>query len=219
MCSETLSLEAACEALRKGRIVIFPTETFYGIGCNAMDPDAVGAVFSAKKRSLSLPLPVVVYGRDQLDQLVSVVPDAAIPLMEAFWPGPLSIVFPARGEVPDLLTANAGRVAVRCSSHPAVIALCETSGLVLVASSANLSGFPPVTAPEDLDPELVAAAAGVFVAGPVPAGGLPSTVVDILETREGAVVRILRKGAVSEEEIRAAGFQTEDCTLAPDVMC
>ena len=216
---QPLSLEAACEALRQGQLIIFPTETFYGIGCNAMDPDAVGAVFSSKKRALSLPLPVVVGGRGQLADLITHEPETASKLMDTFWPGPLSIVFPAKDEVPDLLTANAGRVAVRCSSHPAVVALCEASGLVLVASSANLSGTPPVNDPDELDPALVQSTAGVFIAGPKPSGDLPSTVVDTQETREGPVVRILRKGVISEEQIRAAGFVVEDCTLSPDAVC
>lgn len=219
MYSEPLSLEDACHALRHGKLVIFPTETFYGIGCNAMDPDAVGSIFSAKRRALSLPLPVVVYGREQLAEFVSVISETALGLMDAFWPGPLSLVLPALDEVPDLLTANVGRVAVRCSPHPAVIALCQTSGLVLVASSANISGNPPVNRAEDLDPELAACAAGIFVAGPPPVGDLPSTVVDIQETREGAVVRILRKGAISEEQLQEAGFKVNDCTVEPDVVC
>jgi L-threonylcarbamoyladenylate synthase len=109
--------------------------------------------------------------------------------------------------VPDLLTANAGRVAVRCSPHPAVIALCEASGFLLVASSANTSGQLPASTPEDLDPELLHNVAGVFVAGPPPAGGLPSTVVDISVERAGDVVRILRQGAVSEQDLLDAGFQ------------
>ena len=219
MYSEPLSLDDACHALRHGKLVIFPTETFYGIGCNAMDPDAVGSIFSAKHRALSLPLPVVVYGREQLAEFVSVVSETASRLMDVFWPGPLSLVLPALDEVPDLLTANAGRVAVRCSPHPAVIALCETSGLVLVASSANISGNPPVSRAEELEPELVASAAGIFVAGPSPEGDLPSTVVDIQEGRDGSIVRILRKGAVTEEQLREAGFMVDDCSTNPELLC
>lgn len=212
MLSQSLSLEEACQALLDGQVIIFPTETFYGIGCNAMNPDAVGSVFSIKKRDLDLPLPVVVAGKEQVEALSYSISDTALKLMESFWPGPLSIVLPAREEVPDLLTANAARVAVRCSPHPAVIALCETSGLLLVASSANISGNPPAESPEDLDQGLLEKVAGVFVAGPPPAGGQPSTVVDVGVSRKGEeVVRILRKGVISEEELRDAGFEIFLC--------
>ncbi|MDR1359591.1 MAG: threonylcarbamoyl-AMP synthase [Deltaproteobacteria bacterium] len=203
---QILSLEASCEALRRGSLLIFPTETFYGLGCNALDPDAVGAVFSLKKRALCLPLPLVLSRRERLEALVEDIPPAASELMDKFWPGPLSFVLPAREDVPDLLTANSRRLAVRCSSHPAVIALCEMSGFVLVASSANISGNPPVCAPEMLDPELTAGVAGVFVAGPPPAGGLPSTVLEIRQQRGGAVIHILRPGAVSAATLAQTGL-------------
>jgi L-threonylcarbamoyladenylate synthase len=211
-----LSLESACEALRQGRLIVFPTETFYGIGCNAMNPDAVGAVFSVKRRDLSLPLPLAISRREQLESLVTEISPEAARLMGRFWPGPLSIVLPARDDVPDLLTANPRRLAVRCSSHPAVIALCELSGCVLVASSANISGNPPVCLPETLDAELTAGVAGVFVAGPVPAGGLPSTVVEVRNQREGAVIRVLRAGAVPAEALLQTGLPVELPGRAPE---
>jgi L-threonylcarbamoyladenylate synthase len=216
MAPQLLSLESACEALRQGRLIIFPTETFYGVGCNAMNPDAVGAVFSVKKRALSLPLPLVISRREQLEDLVTDVSPAASRLMDEFWPGPLSFVLPARDEVPDLLTANSRRLAVRCSSHPAVIALCEMSGLILVASSANISGNPPARVPERLDPELTAGVAGVFVAGPTPAGELPSTVLDVREGRSGTVVHILREGAIPAETFSRMGFSVQRSGPGPE---
>ena len=213
-----LSLESACEALRQGGLIVFPTETFYGIGCNAMDPDAVGAVFSVKRRDLCLPLPLVISRREQLGTLVTEVPAEASRLMDIFWPGPLSLVLPARDDVPDLLTANPRRLAVRCSSHPAVIAMCEMSGCVLVASSANIIGKPPVCLPEMLDAELTAGVAGIFVAGPVPAGGLPSTVVDVRKQRGGAVIRVLRAGAVPAEALLQTGLPVELPGGAPEAL-
>ena len=206
----SLTLDSACAALKQGQVVIFPTETFYGLGCDAMNADAVGSVFSVKKRALSMPLPVVIGSRDQLPRVAAHVPDVANSLMDAFWPGPLSIILPANLEVPDLLTANAGRIAVRFSPHPAVLQLCEATGMVLVASSANISGTPSVARTEDLDPELLHAVAGVYVAGPAPAGGMPSTVVDVIEGRSGSVVRILRTGAITAEALENAGFTVQD---------
>jgi len=202
----SLHLDDACTAFAQGKLVVFPTETFFALGCDAMNPDAVGAVFSIKKRSLSMPLPVVIADRQDLSRIAVYVPGAASSLMDAFWPGSLSIVLPARPEVPELLTANAGRIAVRFSPHPAVLALCRASGRILAASSANISGEASVSSPENLPPEIVQGIAGIYMQDPLPDGKLPSTVVDILEKRDGPIVRILRPGAVSSVDMRAAGF-------------
>ena len=205
-----LSLEAACEAIALGKVILFPTETFYGLGCDAMNADAVGAVFSIKKRSLSMPLPVVIGAREKLASVAAHVAPLAEKLMDAFWPGPLSIVMPANPEVPDLLTANAGRIAVRFSPHTAVLQLCQATDKVLVASSANLSGAPSVARPEEIDLELLRNSAGIFAVGPDPIGGLPSTVVDVVEGRDTSYVRVLRQGAISLQDLESAGFSVSD---------
>lgn len=202
-----LSLKDACKAVLNGSLVIFPTETFFAVGCDAMNPDAVGSVFSIKKRALNMPLPVVIGSRDYLNRITAYVTNDAVQLMDAFWPGPLSIVLPANPEVPELLTANAGRIAVRFSPHPAVLSLCEATNRVLVASSANLSGQPSAWDFEGLDLSILAGASGVYMEEPLPEGRLPSTVVDIVEKRDKAVIRILRPGAVTMESIQAAGFE------------
>lgn len=205
----SLTLQQACTALRAGKAVIYPTETFYGIGCNALDADAVGAIFELKKRELSLPLPVIIADRDQLVRVVAYVPETAERLMELFWPGPLSIVFPALPEVPDLLTANKGQLAVRCSPHPAAVRLCRETGMVLVASSANVSGEAPVADVRALSPGMLAGVTGIYDEAPAPRGGAPSTVVDIVPRWGKEVVRIRRAGAVSEEALTNAGFLIE----------
>ncbi len=207
-----LSLEAACRAIRSGRPIVFPTETFYGIGCDAMNADAVGAVFTAKRRPTAMPMPVVLSSRKYLPRVAAHVPKAAVRLMDIFWPGPLSILFPAVDDVPDLLCGNSGRVAVRCSSHPAPTALCEASDRILVASSANVSGFEPVASMEELSAELLSSTAGIFLSGPAPTGGKPSTVVDVRDEKAGTVVRIMREGAVSEDALRNAGFIVDSVT-------
>ena len=205
-------------ALEAGEVILFPTETFYALGCDALNPDAVGKLFSLKKRPLSLPLPVVIGSPDMLDGLARGITELDRALMEAFWPGPLSVVLPANKSVPDLLTANMGRVAVRISPHPAVLALCRITGRVLVASSANVSGDPPAARPEELPDVLLDGVAGVFSLGPEPEGGLPSTIVD---TRQQAgkgkdgpkgTVRILRQGAVSIDAILDKGFSVLDAS-------
>ncbi len=206
----TLTLEEACAALRDGLAVIYPTETFFALGCDALNPDAVGRIFSIKRRALNLPLPVIISRRDDLDKLIAYVPEAAAKLMDAFWPGPLSIVLPARPEVPDLLTAGVGRLAVRFSPHPAPAALRNGCGILLSASSANLSGEPSVSDAAALCSEMHSGVAGIFEAGPAPAGGLPSTVLDVVDGPQGPLVRILRPGAVNAESIRRAGFKVRE---------
>lgn len=205
-----LTFEVACDAIVQGKVVLFPTETFYGLGCDAMNPDAVGAVFSLKKRALSLPLPVVIGAREKLAAVVSHIPPLAETLMDTFWPGPLSIVMPAKPEVPDLVVAHAGRIAVRFSPHPATLHLCQATDKVLVASSANLSGSPPVSRPEDIDPALWGNSAGIYAAGPEPAGGLPSTVVDVVQEHKKSCIRVLRQGAISLQALKGAGFNVSD---------
>ncbi len=209
MNAHQLTLDAACEALRAGKVIVFPTETFFGLGCDAMNPDAVGRVFSVKKRALTMPLPVVMAARSQLARVAARVPEAAAALMDRFWPGPLSIVLPAHDEVPDLLTANAGRIAVRLSPHPAVRELCAASEMVLVASSANVSGEASASRAEELSPGLLAGVAGLYVSGPAPEGRGPSTVVDVVQGRDGEVVRILREGVIPRAAMEEAGFAVE----------
>ena len=202
-----LTLTEARDALLAGRLLLYPTETLYGLGCDALNPDAAAGVFYVKRRSLRLPLPVVVNSPEMLERAAYTSP-AARRLMDAFWPGPLTIVLPARKEVPDLLTGRMRRVAVRFSPHPAARELCRVLGGPIVASSANISGMPAVAKREELDPELIAGVAGLYASGSEPAGGLPSTVVDVHENRGGNSIRILRRGAVSQEDLRLAGFSS-----------
>ena len=107
----TLTTETACAALHEGRVIIYPTETFYGLACNALNPDAVGCVYATKRRPYGLPLPVIVGELAQVSKVAAYIYPAAQKLMDYFWPGPLSIIFPASPHVPDLLTAGTGRIA------------------------------------------------------------------------------------------------------------
>jgi L-threonylcarbamoyladenylate synthase len=206
MAYRTLDLQSACEALKAGGIVAFPTETFYGLGCDALNPDAVGAVYAMKQRPYGLPLPVIIGESADLSRVAADVHPLARKLMDAYWPGPLSIIFEASKGVPDILTAGTGRIAVRCSPHPGSAALCRASRCVITASSANVSGNPPAAAPEELDPALGNRLAGVYVVPPPPGGGRPSTIVDILASGSKSAVRVLRDGAIRPERLRSAGF-------------
>lgn len=197
-----MSLEQAVECLQHGGIIIYPTETFFGIGCKACDADAVARVFLAKRRKFNLPLPIIAANRAQVEKVAFW--DARLDtLARQFWPGPLTVLLAARDCVPGMLTGGTGRVAVRVSSHVGACRLAEQAGEALVASSANISGQPPVTTLDGLDPALLAATDGLLGLGEQPQGGLPSTLVEF--TPQGPL-RLLRNGAVPSDALAAAGF-------------
>jgi L-threonylcarbamoyladenylate synthase len=202
-CGLFLTLEEAADAVRSGKPVVFPTESVFGLGCGITDADAVAGVFGLKKRALTKALPVIIGGLRQLELAVAHVPPRALRLMDTFWPGPLSVLFDAGPALPPLLTAGSGRVAVRMPAHPSARELCLACGLPLVATSANISSAPATALLKELDPELLRGTAGIFAGGPAPAGGPPSTIVDI--GRDGTL-RVLRAGAVAAARLRAAGF-------------
>ena len=201
-----VTLKQAAELMLDGQPVIFPTETFFALGSRALDADATARVYRAKHRSTVRPLPLILGNWDQLDT-VAKVPEELMPLLKHFWPGPLSVILPARLRVPDILTGGTGRVAVRLSSHPVARALAEAVGEPITSSSANISGNPAVVSIKELDKELVAAVRGLLDEPPVPAGGLPSTLV---ESMDDGRLRILRSGTVTPAEIAAAGFEIEE---------
>ena len=196
-----VTLERAAERMRASEPVIFPTETFYALGSRALNSDATARVFVAKHRSTVRPLPLIIGHMSQLEQVAKVSP-ALLPLLERFWPGPLSVLFPAHLRVPDVLTGGTGRVAVRLSSHPVATALALAVGEPITSSSANMSGKAPVVDAEALDPELRASVSAVLDLPPVPSGGLPSTLVEF----EDGALRVLRPGAVSREALVQAGW-------------
>ena len=190
---ETYSL--ASDLLKNGSLVAFPTETVYGLGANALDRNAVLSIFSAKGRPADNPLIVHIHDRSQLEPLC-IVPDRAIPLMEAFWPGPLTILCEKKPAVPDEVTAGLPTVAMRMPSHPVARALLQACNLPVAAPSANSSGRPsPTTAAhvmEDMNGKIP-----LIIDGGMCDVGLESTVLDLCH---GEPV-ILRPGGITREMI------------------
>ena len=140
-------IENGARTIRDGGTVAFPTETVYGLGADAFNPGAVAKVFEIKKRPLSNPLIVHVAGIDQVSLVADHIPGDAKLLMEAFWPGPLTVVLPKRPEVPDIVTASNPTVAVRMPSNPVALSLIRLSGTPVAAPSANAFGCTsPTTA-------------------------------------------------------------------------
>ncbi len=184
-------LERAASALKTGQVVAFPTETFYGLGAAALDPVAVGRIFAAKGRPETKPLPVLVASSAMLDTIVADVPARARQLMARHWPGPLTLVFRARPEVPESVTAGTGTVGARLSSHPVATGLALALGGPVTAPSANPSGAAPPTTAAEVLRYFDGAIAIVLDGGPT-TGGAPSTVLDV--TVEPP--RLLREGPV-----------------------
>lgn len=201
-----VNLKRAAELMLDGHPVIFPTETFFALGSRALDADATARVYRAKHRSTVRPLPLILGNWEQLD-MVAKVPAELMPLLKRFWPGPLSVLFPARLRVPDILTGGTGRVAVRLSSHPVARALALAVGEPITSSSANISGNPAVVSARQLDKELIASVRGILDEPPAPSGGLPST---LIQRMEDGKLRILRGGAILPAEIAEAGFEVEE---------
>ncbi len=199
----------AAQALKAGQVVGVPTETVYGLAADALNPRAVAAIFEAKGRPADNPLIVHVLGKAQAQALAALTP-LAISLMDAFWPGPLTLVAPRLPVVPDIVTAGLPTVALRAPSHPAMRALLLESGLAIAAPSANRSGAPSPTAPEHVLADLSGLIPLVLDGGPCEVG-LESTVVDAT----GALPLVLRPGAVTPEMIAAVAG---DCLVAPSAM-
>jgi L-threonylcarbamoyladenylate synthase len=187
------SIEAAARVLRDGGLAVYPTETFYGLGAAVARADAVHKLGSLKGRDASKPMPVIVGDEAAARALWVEVPAAAEIFIKRFWPGPLTIVLPARPGLPFEL-APSGNIGIRVSSHPVARELARRVG-PLVATSANLSGNHESTKVAQIDRKLREAVGFVLDAGQTP-GGRPSTVLSFTEgkpeiIREGAIQRAL----------------------------
>ena len=186
------SLAWGAELLRRGELVAFPTETVYGLGANALDSAAVREIFAAKGRPADNPLIVHIWDREQLAQVCH-VPPLAEKLMDAFWPGPLTLLMPRRESIPLVVTASLPTVAVRMPSHPVAAALLKACNVPVAAPSANRSGKPsPTTAHhvlEDMDGRIP-----LILDGGDCEVGVESTVLDI----SGETPCILRPGGITK---------------------
>lgn len=188
----------AAKALREGRLVVFPTETVYGLGANALDADAVRAIFAAKDRPADNPLIVHVSDPTAARALTREWPDAAEKLARAFWPGPLTLVLPRAAHVPDITTAGLDTVALRVPRHGVARLLLAAAGVPVAAPSANRSGRPSPTRAHDALADL-GDAVDVYLDGGAADVGVESTVVAIVD----AEPTLLRQGGIPREAIEA----------------
>ncbi len=205
---DTEKIAKAAEILNKGGLVAFPTETVYGLGANALSPDAAAGIFEAKKRALDDPLIVHIADQKDLDKLVDDVPKIAGIMMEKFWPGPLTVILKKKDIVPDIVTTGLDTVAVRMPDCPIAKELIRLAGFPIAAPSANLFGRPSPTLAEHVLDDLNGAIDAVLDGGKTSIG-IESTVVTFTE---GKVV-VLRPGGTDIDEIRAViGKEVDICT-------
>lgn len=190
------AISAAARAVQAGQLVVFPTDTLYGLGADAFDTEAVAALLDAKGRGRSMPVPVLVGSWDTLDGLVSWVPQRVRSLVEAFWPGGLTLIVEHAESLRWDLGDTRGTVAVRMPLHPVALEILAQTGPMAV-SSANISGQAPAEDVADAERQLGDAVSVYLDAGPI-VSGIASTIVDVT----GEVPRILRTGAVSLEQLR-----------------
>ena len=213
-------LQPACEHLRAGGLVILPTDTVYGIGCNAADAGAVERLLASKGRGRQMPPPVLVAGPADLTGVVAQVPEAARILMEAFWPGPLTLILDADAALTWDLGETSGTIAIRMPDHELALDLLRRSG-PLAVTSANPTGAPPATDAASARAAFPGRVRGVdavgtkdilLLDGGATSGPVPSTIVT-LAGAHACSPRILRKGVLSPADLeRVAGVNVAEQT-------
>lgn len=206
----------AAGVIREGGLVAFPTETVYGLGGNAFDPEASKKIYAAKGRPSDNPLIAHIADFDRLGELAAEIPEAAKKLMERYWPGPMTLIFKKTDRVPYSTTGGLDTVAVRMPSHPVARDLIRAAGVPIAAPSANRSGRPSCTRAEHVREDLDGEIEMILDGGPVGIG-LESTIIDVT----GEIPSLLRPGFISEEMLRALlGEMTVDAAsvgpMSPD---
>jgi L-threonylcarbamoyladenylate synthase len=203
-------LQEAGEVIRQGGLVVFPTETVYGLGANALDPDAVKKIFEAKGRPQDNPLIVHIAEIGEIKPLVSEIPEMAKKFMEKFWPGPMTIILPKSSIIPDVTSASLPCVGIRMPSNSIARELIRSSGVPIAAPSANISGRPSPTdvqrCIEDLSGKV-----DYIIGGEMCDIGLESTVIDC--TTEPTCV--LRPGGITLEMLKEVD---KDAYIDPAIM-
>ncbi|NLN76820.1 MAG: threonylcarbamoyl-AMP synthase [Armatimonadetes bacterium] len=193
---EPTAIQAAVEALRRGELIIFPTETVYGLAADAFNESAVRAVYAAKGRLNNQPLPVQVGDIEDVSKAAEYMSAEARRLAVLYWPGPLTMILPKAAGLSDLITCGGSTVGLRIPDHPVALALLREFGSVMVATSANKTGdMPPTTASQAADG--VGESVTMILDGGTSESGIASTVVDLTVSPP----KILRMGGIGSEAI------------------
>ncbi len=200
-------IKKAADVLESGGVVAFPTETSYGLGAVADNEAALKRIYEIKKRPADKPLLVIVDTTDRITELAEEIPREAEILMQRFWPGPLTILFPARKGLAWPLHCGTGRIGIRISDNPYAGALCSMLGRPVTATSANLSGMPPAASAAEVRNQLHDPAPDFILDGGELQNGACSTIIAVVPPEKGhnradaGRVRIVREGVIPSEEI------------------
>lgn len=193
---EKEKIREAAKYIREGDVVAFPTETVYGLGADALSPEAVKKIFIAKGRPQDNPLIVHIARKDEIERIAKGITYEVKALMETFWPGPLTLILEKKDLIPKEITAGLNTVGIRMPSHPAALQLILESGFPIAAPSANISGRPSPTTAQHVIKDLAGKIPVILDGGPTQVG-LESTVLDMTS---GTPV-ILRPGGVTYEQL------------------
>jgi L-threonylcarbamoyladenylate synthase len=191
------ALEYSVRLIHGGRVVAFPTDTFYALGADPFNLAAVSEVFRIKGRAANRPLPLLVASLDQAAELTSDPPALFFQLAGKYWPGPLTLVVPASRLIPYKVTGNTGNVGLRCPNSPFALELVKAAGRPLTGTSANFTEHPACSTAAEVDVQVGRDLPLILDAGPS-GGELASTVVDLC----GEEPRVLRQGPISEKDLR-----------------
>lgn len=189
-------LREPANIIRNGGIVIFPTETVYGIGTNGFNEESIRKIYEIKKRNFSKPISLLVSNMEMVEMVAEDISDLEYALMEKFWPGPFTIILKKKKIVPDILTANSDTVGVRMPNGIVAKKLIEYAGVPVATPSANISGKPSGTSINDIIEDFKGKVDYIIDTG-LSELGIPSTIVKVV----GNVPNILRGGTISKEQV------------------
>jgi L-threonylcarbamoyladenylate synthase len=194
-----VDIETAVAVLRQAEAVVFPTETFYGVAVDAMNPRALDRLFELKGRDPDKPVALIAADLEMVERVVAEIPPAAARLAREFWPGPLTLVLPARTQLSGALTNREGGVGIRISPHPIALELARRLGSPLTATSANLAGDPPARTLREAWAAFGSRIAA-YLDGGILQAPLPSTVIAFHNDE----IQVIRAGAIAESRLRNA---------------
>lgn len=193
MAGDPQAVAETAAAIKRSELVVFPTDTIYGIGTNAFDEKAIKSLYSIKRRPMDKGIPILLADVEDLEKVGSSIPQAAQELITRFWPGPLTLIVPKKNSLPRSISMNEG-IAVRIPDNEIARAVIRAAGGAVATSSANRSGNPPAQTADQALVELGGAVSIVLDGGPT-AGSVPSTIIDCTAIR----LRILRQGPIAAE--------------------
>ncbi|MCP2519319.1 L-threonylcarbamoyladenylate synthase [SCandidatus Aminicenantes bacterium Aminicenantia_JdfR_composite] len=193
---EEEKLEIIARNFREGKIIVYPTETFYGLGANPFNREAVIRIYHLKRREFGKPLPIVIHEKSQVEELAYDIPEIFYRITERFWPGPLTIVLKSKEIFPEEMIGEGGTIGMRLPDFEWLRRLIEKTGFPIIATSANISGGREISSPIELT-KIFYGEVDLIVDGGNTPGKRPSTVIDLTGSR----LKIIREGIISKKQL------------------